>query len=94
MYFITFPFPLFNPLYMKEFSSHHYIYIGIYYKKDQLFIEGGTIQMYPHWNPNINQSQLAKLISLIEENNQLIKSMEQQQNQVCAPAGGSVIVRM
>jgi len=40
------------------------------------------------------ESQLAKLISLIEENNQLIKSMEQQQNQVCAPAGGSVIVRM
>ncbi len=39
------------------------------------------------------ESQLAKLISLIEENNQLIKSMEQQQNQVCAPAGGSVIVR-
>ncbi len=39
------------------------------------------------------ESQLAKLISLIEENNQLIKSMEQQ-NQVCAPAGGSVIVRM
>ena len=40
------------------------------------------------------ESQLAKLISLIEENNQLIKSMEQQQNQVCAPGGGSVIVRM
>ncbi|WP_141536159.1 hypothetical protein [Bacillus cereus] len=40
------------------------------------------------------ESQLAKLISLIEENNHLIKSMEQQQNQVCAPAGGSVIVRM
>ncbi|WP_368908244.1 hypothetical protein [Bacillus wiedmannii] len=40
------------------------------------------------------ESQLAKLISLIEENNQLIKSIEQQQNQVCAPAGGSVIVRM
>ncbi len=40
------------------------------------------------------ESQLAKLISLIDENNQLIKSMEQQQNQVCAPAGGSVIVRM
>lgn len=40
------------------------------------------------------ESELAKLISLIEENNQLIKSMEQQQNQVCAPAGGSVIVRM
>ncbi|EEL81845.1 hypothetical protein bcere0028_25360 [Bacillus cereus AH1271] len=40
------------------------------------------------------ESQLAKLISLIDENNQLIKSMEQQQNQVCTPAGGSVIVRM
>ncbi|MBE7122441.1 hypothetical protein [Bacillus cereus] len=40
------------------------------------------------------ESQLDKLISLIEENNHLIKSMEQQQNQVCAPAGGSVIVRM
>ncbi|EJQ44379.1 hypothetical protein IEE_02569 [Bacillus cereus BAG5X1-1] len=40
------------------------------------------------------ESQLVKLISLIEENNHLIKSMEQQQNQVCAPAGGSVIVRM
>ncbi|PFK32714.1 hypothetical protein COJ18_20630 [Bacillus cereus] len=40
------------------------------------------------------ENQLAKLISLIEENNQLIKSMEQQQNQVCAPAGGSVIVRI
>ncbi|WP_142953880.1 hypothetical protein [Bacillus cereus] len=40
------------------------------------------------------ESQLAKLISLIEENNHLIKSIEQQQNQVCAPAGGSVIVRM
>ncbi len=40
------------------------------------------------------ESQLAKLISLIDENNQLIKSMEQQQNQVCAPAGGSVIVCM
>ncbi|MGN5652008.1 hypothetical protein [Bacillus sp. Brlt_9] len=39
------------------------------------------------------ESQLAKLISLIEENNHLIKSMEQH-NQVCAPAGGSVIVRM
>ncbi|PDY46664.1 hypothetical protein [Bacillus pseudomycoides] len=40
------------------------------------------------------ENQLAKLIALIEENNQLIKSMEQQQNQVCAPTGGSVIVRM
>lgn len=40
------------------------------------------------------ENQLTKLISLIEENNQFIKSMEQQQNQVCAPAGGSVIVRM
>ncbi|PEA83044.1 hypothetical protein [Bacillus pseudomycoides] len=40
------------------------------------------------------ENQLAKLISLIEENNQLIKAMEQQQNQVCAPAGGSIIVRM
>ena len=40
------------------------------------------------------ESQLTKLISLIEENNQFIKSMEQQQNQVCAPAGGSVIVHM
>ncbi|WHY26648.1 hypothetical protein [Bacillus wiedmannii] len=40
------------------------------------------------------ESQLAKLISLIEENNHLIKSMEQQQNQVCSPPGGSVIVRM
>ncbi|EEM01921.1 hypothetical protein [Bacillus pseudomycoides] len=40
------------------------------------------------------EHQLAKLISLIEENNQLIKAMEQQQNQVCAPAGSSVIVRM
>lgn len=40
------------------------------------------------------ESQLAKLISLIEENNHLIKSMEQQQKQVCAPPGGSVIVRM
>ncbi|MGZ7149171.1 hypothetical protein [Bacillus sp. BC08] len=40
------------------------------------------------------ENQLAKLISLIEENNHLIKSMEQKQNQVCAPAGGSVIVRM
>ncbi|TKI10212.1 hypothetical protein FC696_17590 [Bacillus wiedmannii] len=40
------------------------------------------------------ENQLAKLISLIDENNQLIKSMEQQQNQVCTPAGGSVIVRM
>ncbi|WP_141555560.1 hypothetical protein [Bacillus wiedmannii] len=40
------------------------------------------------------ESQLAKLISLIDETNQLIKSMEQQQNQVCTPAGGSVIVRM
>ncbi|KXY78650.1 MULTISPECIES: hypothetical protein [Bacillus] len=41
-----------------------------------------------------HENQLAKLISLIEENNPLIKSMEQQQNQVCAPAGGSVIVHM
>ncbi|MFT4497483.1 hypothetical protein [Bacillus cereus] len=41
------------------------------------------------------ESQLTKLISLIEENNQFIKSMEQQQqHQVCAPAGGSVIVHM
>ena len=40
------------------------------------------------------ENQLTKLISLIEENNQFIKSMEQQQNQVCAPAGGSVIIRM
>lgn len=40
------------------------------------------------------ESQLTKLISLIEENNQFIKSMEQQQNQVCAPVGGSVIVHM
>jgi len=40
------------------------------------------------------ENQLAKLIALIEENNQLIKSMEQQQNQFCAPTGGSVIVRM
>ncbi|HDX9645457.1 TPA: hypothetical protein ROY02_001739 [Bacillus cereus] len=40
------------------------------------------------------ENQLTKLVSLIEENNQLIKSMEQQKNQVCAPAGGSVIVRM
>ncbi len=40
------------------------------------------------------EHQLAKLIALMEENNHLIKSMEQQQNQVCAPAGGSVIVRM
>ena len=40
------------------------------------------------------ENQVTKLISLIEENNQFIKSMEQQQNQVCAPAGGSVIVRM
>lgn len=41
-----------------------------------------------------HENQLAKLISLIEENNPLIKSMEQQQNQVCAPAGGSIIVHM
>lgn len=40
------------------------------------------------------ENQLAKLISLIEENNNLLKSMEQQQNQICAPGGGSVIVRM
>ena len=40
------------------------------------------------------ENQVTKLISLIEENNQFIKSMEQQQTQVCAPAGGSVIVRM
>lgn len=40
------------------------------------------------------ENQLAKLISLIEENNHVIKSIEQQQNQVCAPAGVSVIVRM
>lgn len=38
------------------------------------------------------ESQLAKLISLIEENNHLIKSMEQQQNQIFVPTGGSVIV--
>ncbi|MGH0635011.1 hypothetical protein [Bacillus pacificus] len=41
-----------------------------------------------------HENQLATLISLIEENNPLIKSIEQQQNQVCAPAGVSVIVRM
>ncbi|RAN78285.1 hypothetical protein [Bacillus sp. SRB_331] len=39
-------------------------------------------------------SQLTKLIFLIEENNHLITSMEQQQTQVCAPAGGPVIVLM
>lgn len=42
----------------------------------------------------ILENQLTKLIPLVEENNQLIKSMEQQKKQVCAPAGGSVIVRM
>lgn len=40
------------------------------------------------------ENQLAKLISLIEENHQLIKSIKQQQNQVCAPAEGSIIVCM
>ncbi len=41
------------------------------------------------------ENQLTKLISLIEENNQLIKSINgTTKNQVCAPAGGSVIVRM
>ncbi|KWU56597.1 hypothetical protein AWW70_22620 [Bacillus mycoides] len=39
-------------------------------------------------------SQLTKLIFLIEENNHLITSTEQQQTQVCAPSGGPVIVRM
>ncbi|RAV16712.1 hypothetical protein [Paenibacillus contaminans] len=39
-------------------------------------------------------SRLDKLIKLMEENNQLLRSIEQQQNRVVTAGGGSVIVRM
>lgn len=40
------------------------------------------------------EQRLDKLIKLIEENNQLLRSLEQQQNRVVTSGGGSVIVRM
>ncbi|WP_409342596.1 hypothetical protein [Paenibacillus sp. MBLB4367] len=39
-------------------------------------------------------SRLDKLIQLMEENNKLLRSIEQQQSRVVSAGGGSVIVRM
>ncbi|ASB89005.1 hypothetical protein OZL92_18635 [Bacillus sonorensis] len=41
------------------------------------------------------EDQMALLIKLMESNNQLLRSIEEQQNRVCTSGGGgSVIVRM
>ncbi|MWC28010.1 hypothetical protein [Paenibacillus sp. MMS18-CY102] len=40
------------------------------------------------------ESRLDQIIRLMEENNQLLRSIEQQQNRVVTSGSGSVIVRM
>ncbi|MCY7753473.1 hypothetical protein [Bacillus haynesii] len=40
------------------------------------------------------EDQMELLIKLMESNNQLLRSIEEQQNRVCTAGGGSVIVRM
>ncbi|MFN2747408.1 MULTISPECIES: hypothetical protein [Bacillus] len=40
------------------------------------------------------EDQMGMLIKLMESNNQLLRSIEEQQNRVCTSGGGSVIVRM
>ncbi|MED1741230.1 hypothetical protein P4U97_17245 [Bacillus swezeyi] len=40
------------------------------------------------------EDQMELLIKLMECNNQLLRSFEEQQNRVCTAGGGSVIVRM
>ncbi|MDF2682874.1 MAG: hypothetical protein K0R47_4064 [Brevibacillus sp.] len=40
------------------------------------------------------EDRLDKLIKLIEDNNQLLRTIEQQQSRVITTGGGTVIVRM
>ncbi|PMU47092.1 hypothetical protein C1X86_36170 [Pseudomonas sp. GP01-A3] len=53
-----------------------------------------------HYNHQMMQSitnlenQIQNLVKAIEANNELLRSIEQKQNQVITSGGGSVIVRM
>ncbi|WP_088068447.1 hypothetical protein [Gottfriedia luciferensis] len=40
------------------------------------------------------ENQITNLVKAIEANNELLRSLEQKQNQVVTSGGGSVIVRM